>query len=384
MPTTALARGRLDKLLHEVERSWEFLDSTPAIRDLRTRKEPLWLDISTEHPLLPAVDWERALSSLRVPVLRMPGILGAPTPSPRSPSVALWVTMPVVKAAFDAIGLVEGTLKAIRETSDSGELPDVHVFSEARLVEHLLRHDFGSHVVVHRPKRKGPDEQVPWSEWIAESLGDTSVDVLHLIGHGYLSANCQGAFACAESPTRDFDRKTASFVWPQQLAALLTSIGAWGVVFTAVPHNYSVAGLRLLATRVASLRAAATGLHDVARLRSPNAGLSEIYQLLLNHPQQPPPSTTGLALTMHPGRFGVPTRRANYEPVRTELADLVNKGEDVPGWMVGAQRQIAQWETHLSFRSDVAQVDSVRAGLELAKSRVDDIMRDNRNEGGPS
>jgi hypothetical protein len=52
--------------------------------------------------------------------------------------------------------------------------------------------------------------------------------------------------------------------------------------------------------------------------------------------------------------------------------------------MIGAQRQIRELEAQLSFDSSAPRVDSARAGLELAKTRLDAILRDARNAGEPS
>jgi hypothetical protein len=203
------------------------------------------------------------------------------------------------------------------------------------------------------------------------------LDVLHLIGHGFLSTG-QGAFAVAEAPDRNHDAATARFIWPQQIAGLMTSSGAWGLVVTAAPQNYSTPGLRLLASQVSALRSAATAFHDADR-RQDAGGLGTAYQLLLNHPAEPPSDSRGLMLIMHPGRFGLePPVTTDYQPARTDLANWVDSGEELPAWMVGAQHQVRQWETELCFDSSAGQVEATRNALEVAKSRLDAVMREAR------
>ncbi|MCA1648330.1 MAG: hypothetical protein LC797_23690, partial [Chloroflexi bacterium] len=224
--------------------------------------------------------------------------------------------MPVAKAQFDVTDLVAGVLTGMRQGA-GGYLPEVHVFADAEQTRRLrwlfdVESEFRGDVVVHDPLAEGPHQAAPlstastaaslaqpWLAWIVRALDGASIDVMHLIGHGYLSTAGHGAFACAEAPDQNFDRSTARFIWPQQLATLLTSTGAWGAVFTAAPSNYSAPALRLLASRIAALRAAAAAFHDVDRL-SPFHGLDAIYRLLLASPAEPPSSTEGLSLTMHP------------------------------------------------------------------------------------
>ena len=206
------------------------------------------------------------------------------------------------------------------------------------------------------------------------------VDILHLIGHGYLATG-QGAFAVAEAPDQNHDTTTARFVWPQQIAAFMTSTGAWGLVATAAENNYSVPGLRLLTSQVATLRAAATAFLD-SELALPSL-VGSVYRLLLGYPAPVPSPTRGLTLIMHPGRFGLEApETATYRPARTELANWVDSGEDLPGWMVSAQHQVRQWETELSFDSVAGQVESTRTALEVAKARLDQVMRTARQSGG--
>ena len=210
------------------------------------------------------------------------------------------------------------------------------------------------------------------------------VDVLHLIGHGYLATG-QGAFAVAEAPDKNHDKATARFVWPQQIAAFMTSTGAWGLVATAAEENYSVPGLRLLTSQVAALRAAATAFLDTSQLTDPDRQLlaRSVYRLLLDYPAPAPSSTRGLTLIMDPGRFGLEVQgRTTYRPARTELASRVDSGEDLPAWMVGAQHQVRQWETELSFESDAGQVASTRTALEVAKARLDEVTRTAPQSGG--
>ncbi len=370
------------------------LQASPAIDRLKNEHAALWLAVTSEHPLLPGVAWERGLSEIGLPLLRLPAQLNiSPTSSPSRPRVAMCVSMPVAKASFSAEDLVGQALEAVAQ---SGPDVDVHVFADAELAPGL-QDRFGTRAMVHDPRREGPydvarrsmrprsdplGDHPSWLSWIEDRM-EGRVDVLHLVGHGYLGTG-QGAFAVSEAPDRNHDTATARFVWPQQIAALMTSTGAWGLVATAAPQNYSVPGLRLLTSQVAGLRAAATAFLDVEDPATVEP-LASVYRLLLRHPAPPPPPARGLMVIMHPGRFGLdsPGTRT-YLPAKTELAGWVDDGVELPAWMVGAQHQVRQWETELSFDSVADQVESTRTALDVAKSRLDEVMRQARQAGAVS
>jgi hypothetical protein len=367
------------------------LDASPAVRRLQENHQALWLDVTAEHPLLAGVGWERGLDAVGVPVLRLPAQLNAaPTTAPPRPRIAVCVSMPSAKAQFQADGLVRQVLDAVERVSASAE---VHVFADANWAD-ILEFRLGARARIHDPVREGPHDVArrsarpgggrladqPWLAWIEDQM-QGRVDVLHLIGHGYLAAG-QGAFAVAEAPDQNYDTVTARFVWPQQIAAFMTSTGAWGLVATAAERNYSLPGLRLLTSQVSALRAAATAFLDIGALGDRFA-LGSVYRPLLRYPAPAPSATRGLTLIMDPARFGLEApQTAWYRPARTELASRVDSGEDLPAWMVGAQHQVRQWETELSFDSAAGRVESTRTALEVAKARLDEVMRTTRQTGG--
>ena len=380
-----------DGIVDDLAGCRQWLELCPALKRLRADDKPLWLAVTPEHPSLPALDWETGLAGLGRPVLRLPDRLGSPTAAPHRPRVALCISVPRAKGSFDAETLVEGALAAMR--ARPGTPPEVHLFADARLTPALRRLDG---VAVHDPVADAPHDQAarpahdrepaytgrPWPDWIARKFDGSSLDVLHLIGHGFLAAD-QGGFAVAEQPDRNFDPRSARFLWPQQIAALMTSTGAWGLVVSAAPRNYSSPGLRLLAARVAAMRSAATVVHDPTR-GGPADQLGTAYRILLDYPTAPPSDARGLTVTVHPRRFGIEEqdRATSYDPAPSDLGALVDAGFQLPGWVVGARRQMAQWETQLSVDSDTEQARATRDALEVTKERLDAVMRDALDPGG--
>ncbi|MDX6390141.1 MAG: hypothetical protein QOJ73_1204 [Streptosporangiaceae bacterium] len=387
VPTTGRSTGALKV---DLRRLRERLAAAAAVRALAAVHEPLWLAVTPEHPLLPAIDWESGLADLGLPLLRLPGRIGAPTP-PRRPQVAVCAARPVAKAFFPIDRLVADAVASI--AASVAESPDVHVFADAETIP-LLLGLLPPFVTVHDPRAEGPHEPAPrdstphgridqpWLRWIARAMSRSGLDVLHLVGHGFLASD-EGAFAVAEAPDRNFDRYTARFVWPQQVTALLAELGGWGLITTAVEDNFSVAGLRLLTSQVGALRSAAVACHDTERAASD--GLAQIYRALFAYPTEPPPQPAGLMLMMHPERFGVHALvPPPYVPGSSYLADLVDSGGPVSSELLGARRQIAQWENQLAVRATTDHLTASRSGLEIAKARLDQVLRDFGPPGGPS
>lgn len=102
----------------------------------------------------------------------------------------------------------------------------------------------------------------PWLNWMADSLPGRAIGVVHFLCHGYFSAE-QGALAFAESPARNSDANWARFVGARQINTFLDRVGASAVAFASPPRNYSVLGLRLLVSQLASLRPGPTFMHEV-------------------------------------------------------------------------------------------------------------------------
>lgn len=345
----------------------------------------LWLHVQRNHPLLPMVPWERLLADVgvAVPVLRLPGWLGRPPASPTQPSIALWMTMPRAKTAYswqDVVGRVVDAALALPTR------PRLHVFTDAMLadpVEQQLR-AAGLDATVHDPASRDPASPAPgtpgsrarathpWLSWMEEALGSTSVDVLHVVGHGYLAGDTPG-FATAQSPVSDEDTRWARFVWPNEIAGTMTRIGAVGAVVTAVPFNYSTGALRLLAASLASERA---GPSVFQQADGDEDALATAYRLLLAHPTDLPDSTRSMAITANPNHFGVePERRSTYTPTTSRLATTVAEGtEEAPAWAAPVQGQVATWETKLTTMGESSRADALRAGLELTKQRLDELL----------
>lgn len=344
------------------------------------RGKGLWLNVRSDHPLLPMAPWERlfAEAGVVVPVLRLPGYLGRPAAPPKQPRVALWMTMPAAKTPYSPWSVVERILVALRQLPVP---PVLHVFTDSSLADSIQ--DEVPDAIVHDPTDV-PDAADglghPWLQWMERSLTGRSVHVLHLVGHGYLSAD-QPGFATAESPTINADPRWARFAWPNEIAGTMTRIGAFGAVVTAVPGNYSTGSLRLMASRLASHRGGPAVFDDMD-VSDPDR-LSSAYRLLLAHPAAPPRDTRGMAVTAHPRRFGIDTPPSTtYEPTEGSFDQVAESGdESVPDWVAPVQAQVATWETRLSMAEETPRMQAFRNGLELTKQRLDAMLAESGTVG---
>lgn len=294
----------------------------------------------------------------------------------KQPRIALWLTMPTAKIAYSAAFVVERILDASRQLPIP---PQLHVFTDEDQAARLgnMLDAAGVDAVVHEPPDRSiatSDDSHPWLTWIERALRRRRIDVLHLVGHGYLSGDHPG-FATAQDPTSNEDRSWARFVWPNEIAGTMTRIGASSAVVTAVPGNYSAGALRLLTTRLASLRSGPAVFDD---MEAPDAlGLRDTYLLLLAHPAPLPTSTRHLAITAHPAHFGIEMARDSGEDgfTVTVLEEAAVGGdEDAPVWAASADSQLRGWEAQLDSSADGPRVAALRAGLELTKQRLDALL----------
>ncbi len=151
-----------------------------------------------------------------------------------------------------------------------------------------------------RNRRPGGNSPItnPWLLWIRDSLAGRSADVVHFLGHSYLSGE-EGALALAESPTKNDDPDRTRFVWADELVAFLNATGAWSTAFTSPAENHALTGLRMLQDAIARCRPGPCLLHDMAVTQSTDA-LGDAYRFLYLPEWHHAPSSPGIALYLSP------------------------------------------------------------------------------------
>lgn len=343
----------------------------------------LWLDVRRDHPLLRMVPWERLLfdAGVDVPVLRLHGHLVEPSPRPARPRIALWMTMPRTDHADSGVEVIERVMAACAEAQGQ---PEVHVFTDRDWLG-VGRKTFGwggPEAIVHHPPdsafEPGGSKGHPWLTWIERTLASSSVDVLHLVGHGYLSGDSPG-FAAAQELTSDPDHNWSRFVWQNELLGTMTRLGATGCVLSAAPHNNSAGALRLLASRLAAESSGPSVFEDMT---SNTDGLTDAYRLLLSHPTDLPTRTRDLVITAHPAHFGIDVAsRSSYQPSSTVLERAVARDDrGMPDWAAAVQSQVKMWEAQLATGDDPPRISALRSGLEFTKRSLDEMMIDEHQD----
>jgi len=235
----------------------------------------LWLEFPSPRGFLYVVPWERLLERLERSLFRLPNHLVRPQAPGKTLDVAICASAPAAegKDYFPADSIIRPL--ALQYLGRTGHEVTVHVFTDDETYSARPLVDLGPRVVVHDPAASirygsparsatvGTTAQVsnPWLQWVRDAIGDRALDFVHFVGHGYLSGD-RGAIAVAAAPTDNRDLEWSRFIGAVELNTFLSQVGAWGLVLTGPPNNYSEAGLRELADSIAMLRPGVTMTHD--------------------------------------------------------------------------------------------------------------------------
>jgi hypothetical protein len=240
----------------------------------------LWLEFPSPRGFLYVVPWERLLAPMGRCMFRLPNHLVRPQAPGSALEVAICASAPLAKAGFQPPPImVDLAAKYLRRT---GRDATVHMFTDATWVDelrHLVSENPGmtDHVTVHDPAESedfttaprtaslsvNAEVANPWLKWIMQSMRGRRLDVVHLVSHGYLSGDL-GAIALARRPTRNDDREMARFVGSIEITTFMSQVGAWGLMLSGPPHNFSEAGLRQLADAVALVVPGVAVTHDLS------------------------------------------------------------------------------------------------------------------------
>ncbi len=278
---------------------------------------PLWLHLRKPYGYLGCVPWEALLvPALWLPVLRLPDFFERPPlESPRALEVVLCSSTPDDERAYGQFDHLGAIVDRILLGADRPAT--VHVFTDDRLGPALAQRDPSDRVIVHAPSSAGGFDPTregmenAWFRWIRRVLAGRSVDVVHFMGHGYL-ARGRGALALSASPDPAARARWSTFVGDAEVDAFLTTLGAWGVAFSAAEGNYSELGLRFLADSIALRRPGAVLFHDWQR-DGDGAALAEAYRFLFSVEPQRPPTSDAVFMYCQPFRVAEPDE-AGSEP----------------------------------------------------------------------
>jgi hypothetical protein len=328
-------------------------------------QQTLWLELASPVGYLAALPWETMLESVigLIPVLRIPNFsLFTPLDVDRI-DIVVCLSEPGAKSPFNGVDFLRRFIPSLL-----APLPletCVHVFTDAETysqMDRLPQGELGSHigrVVLHDPARAPTKTGMagegsigdsagcvsnPWLLWIIEEMRESTAEVVHFITHGYVQSG-QSALALAESPTRRDASLLSRFVGPNQIAAFLTQLGAWGVGFSSPPQNYSAMGLRQLFDDVARLRAGPI-LHHDAKTDPLADELADTYAGLFMG--RSPRYRRAVSMYAHPGLLAgnAPFDGSQLESFADNLVSRplgrLKSSTEAPAWVTSTQRYLEQ------------------------------------------
>lgn len=371
------------------------LESVRQILDLlMPQGAAIWLDLPSPRGYLYLVPWERLLEQLARPIFRLPNHFLRPQTASDSLEVALCGSAPLAKSAFDTVWELE------RLAALWAGLPQVrvHIFTDSNSYEPERMTSVGPAVVVHDPVEaseyaaprrtsrvtESTEISNPWMLWIRDSLRNEALDVLHFVTHGYISGD-RGAIALASTPMSNIDPSLSRFVGSAEMSSLLIQSGAWCLMLTGPPGNYSSPGLRELADSIAAVHPGVALVHELD-LDSKLEQLNFVVEMMFGSGSPVTQAMPGVTCWLHP-------QFANYSTAVQQALLLTEEGrsslvqdatytalthEVTPAWVAAGARyleaQQAEWLpteiTEPRGERDQAAVDALRSVSSLLEKHV--------------
>ncbi len=234
----------------------------------------LWLEFPSPRGCLYVMPWERLLESLGRNLFRLPNYLVRPHAPGQNLEVAICASAPAAKAWFSAPEIVRSLTD--RYLMLTGHRVRLHLFTDALAYPDVAAMASpGGEVTAYdpaaassyEPPRRGSSVGTasrlssPWLLWMRDALLGRPLDFVHFVTHGYMPGD-RGAIALATAPTVNTDQRLSRFISAAEVNTFMSQTGAWGLVLTGPPNNFSSSGLRELADAVAQVRPGIAMTHD--------------------------------------------------------------------------------------------------------------------------
>ena len=365
------------------------------------------------------VPWEDLLvPALKRPVLRLPDFLEPARERRDTLDVAICCSVPLSEPSFsipDVLGRVADAIlsNSPRPRTQLHVFPDIDSFGALR--DRFVNE---SRVTVHDPAGAMHYEQAdssntspdlvftvtsPWLQWMRDAMQGRSLDTVHFVCHGYFSEE-RTSLTVTESPGSNQNRQTARFLSISETSTFLTQTGAWSVVCTAPPNNYSEAGLRYFVDSIAQVRPGPALFHDASR--DPNfQALGDAYRFLFSPtpiaavagpifmycqpalvdtqlPMQVMQSSIAGIVSLNEELFisaapqsATPKERPATQPV---VPTAPKAEESVPNWVASAQRYVEEQVQEVQ-RRDASSVRSRYARASENSALVAETLKDMQN-----
>jgi hypothetical protein len=383
-----------------------------ALEGRENAQAPLWLHLAASSGYLLCVPWERLLQPhVKVPVLRLPEFLvGPPRRLPRPLRVALCAGAPTHRGS-DASSLLAEITRQISDALDGRVQLEIFV---DRTMTSAVRDAIARaavtavSVTVHEPdegtlqrnqsqaaerRATGARLDNAWLLWMRRALENTSVDVVHFLGHGFISGSAP-AIALSHSPL-EADAQWTRPIGVSEVGAFSTQVGAWSTTLSSPTDNPSPMGLCAFAHHLAQSRPGPLVHHDLTDDPDLSA-LRQVYSFLYGPTTAPTPASPALIIYCHPARVADTTREVlrKFSAVPAEVDEAADAlcqtsfeeasalGAEVPSWVSAASRFVEKRALQMKESNQrvgtsppaqgahVNETDQVRQTLE----RIQDVI----------
>lgn len=355
---------------------------------------PLWIHMARDAGALAVLPWELLLRQRPIldgiAILRIPNFLTDPFTLSAHTKVAVCISSPNAKMPFPT---VEYGRRLVDAVSHLATRPvTLHIFTDLDSY-HELANLPGSglcEVIVHEPSDISFGETVqvdrqltardhriqnPWMLWIAETLHGEPIDAVHFICPGYFHED-RGSLALAETPVRNRDSRWSRFVGAEEIHALLDTLGAHTVGFSAPHVDVWAMGLRLLAFHLSWIRPGPIIVHDggVETFDDVSHNYAFLYEWM---PDLVPAPVLRTEFYCHP-TLAVPGERQNLP-----IEDRLNVSEDMLALAetpAESQPELIAGTSGDSVRTDASWAELATRHFDLHEASLSAIEQDS----GPS
>lgn len=354
----------------------------------------LWLEFPSPRGCLYVMPWEFLLQPVGRNLFRLPNYFVRPQAPGQNLEVAVCSSAPAAKSPFAASAILAALAdKYLRLTGHQVTLhlfTDVEAYPTAGAIDlphgRVIAYDPATASSYEPPRRTsaaGTSARLsnPWLLWMRDALRGRPLDFVHFVTHGYMSGG-RGAVAVAPTPTVNTDARVSRFIGAAEMNTFMSQVGAWGLVLTGPPGNFSQAGLRELADAVALVRPGIAMTHDADRdIDGEDFGLCLRTVLAQASLDRPLPSIT---CWVHPAFVEFPAQDQEDLYVNSDgssaflgpaTVDALS-GHDTEAWVASASRAVEMQQVRWlpdspEETADPAAVTALRNVADLVERHVD-------------
>jgi hypothetical protein len=229
---------------------------------------PLWLRFAKPHCYLGVQPWERELGyTLARPVLRLPDLLERSRENHEVLEVAVVFDPGPNISVEKAVAEIKSVAASLAQSSPRLQTR-VNLFPSAPWIEQLRTVPFPRQIQLHDPNAAPTVAEAkerkagPWSLWIADSLGNRSLDAIHFVSRAE-ATDTGPALLISSSPSTNEQTPVLFAADAEEIGALMTRTGAWAALFSPPPDEAGGAAMALTADALAHARPVSALFHPM-------------------------------------------------------------------------------------------------------------------------